>query len=82
MLTVIIVIISGVGVIMAAMMRIKTIAYRRDARMKWGVMTPTLDRIRMTMGNSKTMPQPSDNVATNDKYEPMVMVLVISGLME
>src|SRR5690606_24519386 len=79
-LTVNSVMISAVGVIIAAMIKMITMAYRRLARMKWWVMMPMLDKIKISIGNRNIIQQPSVIVAIVDKEELMVIWFVISTL--
>src|SRR5690606_15389416 len=67
------VIISGVGVTIAAIIRIMIKAYRLVDFMNAGVITPTLDKIKITIGNSKTIPVPNDIVATEERYELIII---------
>ena len=66
-LTVSKVITSAVGVIMAAMIRIITMAYLLLAFMNAGVISPNFDRINIKIGSKKTIPHPNVNVAIVDK---------------
>jgi len=71
---------SGVGVTIAAMIRISTAAYLLEERMNAGVMTPNFDRIKIMIGNSKMIPDPMVNVATVEKYESIVIWLLMISL--
>ena len=71
---------SGVGVTTAAMINIITVAYLRDDFMNSGVMMPSFDRIKITMGNWKVRAAPIVSVATTEKYESMVIWLLMIAL--
>ena len=55
---------SGVGVTMAAMMKITIIAWRRYFRRKSVVITPSQTSSTITKGNSKETPTPSVSQVT------------------
>ena len=58
---------SDVGVTIAARMSIITMAYRREARINFGVIIPNLESINIKMGSSNMMPVPILKVAIVDK---------------
>jgi hypothetical protein len=71
---------SGVGVTTAAMIRIITIAYLRLLRISLGVKKPRLATIYTSIGNWKTTPVASVNVATDEMYESILNRFWMSGL--
>ena len=78
--TINIVMISGVGVTIAAIIKIITVAYLLLDLINFGVINPSLERIKMIIGSSKIMPVPKVKVETDDKYESTVKVFLISAL--
>src|SRR3984893_13815809 len=65
-------IMSGVGVRIAAMMKLTRMAYFRFFDRNWGVTTPIRLRIVITTGSSKTMPKASANLITKSVYDDTV----------
>ena len=65
---------SEVGVMMAATMRIMTIAWRRYLRMKAALMKPNLAKSHESMGISKTTPIASDMVSSVEMYDCSVIM--------
>lgn len=68
-----IVIISGVGVTIAAITKMMIKAYRLVDFINFGVITPTFDKMKITIGNSNTIPVPNDIVAIEERYELIII---------
>jgi hypothetical protein len=62
---------SGVGVRIAAMMKLIRIAYFRFFDRNWGVTIPSMDRSVITTGSSKTTPKARVNLVMKSMYAAM-----------
>ena len=67
-------IMSGVGVRIAATMKLMRMAYLRFLERNCGVTTPIRLRIVITTGSSKTSPKASANLITKSVYEDTVII--------
>ena len=66
-------VITSPGVSTAARMVMPATAWRRLLARNSGVTSPSADRIRITTGSSKTMPNASSSRVTMAMYGPMTM---------
>ncbi len=71
---------SVVGVMIAAIIKITTIACRRYSFMKFAFKMPNLPSNIHKSGSSNTIPSISVNIVKVSMYEVNVMMLVISSL--
>ena len=70
---------SAVGVTTAATIKINTAAYLLFFLINCGVITPSLERTKITTGSWKIIPVPNVKVSTVERYESIVNVFWILG---
>ena len=71
---------SGVGVTIAAIISMITVAYLLDDLINSGVIIPSFERIKIIIGSSKVIAAPMVSVATTEKYDAIVIWLLMIEL--